>query len=127
MAEGFLRAAVGDTAEIHSAGSKPAGYVHRLAIAVMREVGLDLSAARSKHLDEFLARPITTVITVCGRADQACPAFPGQVHRHHWPFDDPAHATGTDEEVLAEFRRVRDEIARVFTAYGAGLREGAAR
>ncbi|HLP24125.1 MAG TPA: arsenate reductase ArsC [Acidobacteriota bacterium] len=126
MAEGVLRAAAGDVVEVHSAGSKPAGYVHPKAIQVMREIGIDLSAHTSKHMKEFMDRSVTTVITVCGNADQACPIFPGQVNRHHWRFDDPAHATGTDEEVLAEFRRVRDEIRRVFTAYGAGLREGAA-
>jgi arsenate reductase len=60
------------------------------------------------------------VITVCGNADQACPMFPGQVNRHHWGFDDPAHATGTEEEQMQVFRRVRDEIARVFGAYAAG-------
>jgi arsenate reductase len=63
---------------------------------------------------------------VCGRADQACPVFHGQVNRHHWPFDDPAHATGTDEEIAAEFRRVRDEIRRVFEAYADGRRDAAA-
>ncbi|MBI5426297.1 MAG: arsenate reductase ArsC [Opitutae bacterium] len=126
MAEGVLRAAAGDVVAVHSAGSKPAGYVHPKAIEVMREIGIDLSAHTSKHMKEFMHTPITTVITVCGVADQACPIFPGQVNRHHWRFDDPAHATGTDAEVLAEFRRVRDEIRKVFTAYGTGLREGAA-
>jgi len=126
MAEGVLRAAAGDVVTVHSAGSKPAGYVHPKAIQVMREIGIDISAHTSKHMKEFMTTPITTVITVCGNADQACPIFPGQVNRHHWRFDDPAHATGTDEEVLAQFRRVRDEIKKVFTAYGAGLREGAA-
>jgi arsenate reductase len=63
---------------------------------------------------------VETVITVCGNADQACPMFPGQVNRHHWGFDDPAHSTGSDEEKLAVFRRVRDEIRRVFEAYAAG-------
>lgn len=126
MAEGVLRAVAGDVVDVQSAGSKPAGYVHPKAIAVMREIGLDLSGHTSKHMREFLDREVRTVITVCGVADQACPIYPGQVNRHHWRFDDPAHATGTDEQVLAEFRRVRDEIRRVFTAYGAGLREGAA-
>lgn len=126
MAEGVLRAAAGDVVDVQSAGSKPAGYVHPKAIAVMREIGIDLSGHTSKHMREFLDREVRTVITVCGVADQACPIYPGQVNRHHWRFDDPAHATGTDEQVLAEFRRVRDEIRRVFTAYGAGLREGAA-
>jgi arsenate reductase len=124
MAEGILRAAAGDLIAVHSAGSKPAGYVHPKAIQVLREIGLDLSAHTSKHMNEFLDRKITTVITVCGNADQACPVYPGQLHRHHWGFDDPAHATGTEEEILAEFRRVRDQIRLVFEAYAAGLREG---
>ncbi len=126
MAEGVLRAAVGDAVEVASAGSKPAGYVHPKSIQVMKEIGIDISAHTSKHMNEFLNRQVTTVITVCGNADQACPMFPGQAHRHHWGFEDPAHATGTEEQVLTEFRRVRDEIRRVFTAYGAGLREGSA-
>ncbi len=124
LAEGILRAAAGDLVEVASAGSKPAGYVHPLAIRVMQEIGIDISAHRSKHLNEFLDRPVQTVITVCGHADQVCPLFPGQVHRYHWGFDDPAHAGGSDEEQLAVFRRVRDEIRRLFEAYAAGLREG---
>jgi arsenate reductase len=122
MAEGVLREAGGDLLEVHSAGSKPAGYVHPKAIEVLREIGIDISGHGSKHMDEFLVRDIETVITVCGNADQACPVFPGQLNRHHWPFDDPAHATGSEEEVLAEFRRVRDEIRVVFRAYAAGRR-----
>jgi arsenate reductase (thioredoxin) len=124
MAEGILRAAAGDLVEVHSAGSKPTGYVHPKALQVLREIGIDISGHTSKHMNEFLNRQITTVITVCGNADQACPIFPGQVNRHHWGFDDPAHAKGTEEEILVQFRRVRDEIARVFRAYAAGLREG---
>ena len=124
LAEGILRAAAGDLVDVYSAGSKPAGYVHPKAIQVMREIGLDISGHTSKHMNEFLTRPITTVITVCGNADQACPMFPGQVNRHHWGFDDPAHATGTEEEILAQFRRVRDAIKLTFEAYAAGLHEG---
>jgi arsenate reductase len=123
LAEGILRAAAGDFLEVASAGSKPAGYVHPLAIRALREIGIDISAHTSKHLDEFTARPVETVITVCGNADQVCPVFPGQLNRHHWPFDDPAHAAGTDEEKFAVFRRVRDEIRRVFTAYAEGRRD----
>jgi arsenate reductase (thioredoxin) len=123
MAEGILRAAAGELVEVHSAGSKPAGYVHPKAIQVLREIGIDISSHTSKHMNEFLNREITTVITVCGNADQACPVYPGQVNRYHWGFDDPAHATGTDEEILAEFRRVRDAIGMVFNAYAAGLLE----
>jgi arsenate reductase len=120
LAEGILRAAAGDILDVVSAGSKPAGYVHPLAIQAMQEIGIDISAHRSKPLSEFLQAKIETVITVCGHADEACPIFPGQVNRHHWPFDDPARATGTDEEKLAVFRRVRNEIRRVFTAYADG-------
>ena len=126
MAEGILRAAAGDLVEVYSAGSKPAGHVHPKAIQVLREIGIDLSGQASKHLEDFLNRKITTVITVCGNADQACPMFPGQVNRYHWGFDDPAHATGTEEEILAEFRRVRDQIRLVFEAYAAGLKDGKA-
>ncbi len=127
LAEGLLRKALGDGYRIASAGSKPAGYVHPLAIKVMAEAGLDISGHHSKHLDEFLAQQVETVITVCGNADQACPMFPGQVNRHHFPFDDPAHATGTEEEQLAVFRRVRDEIRAVFGAYAAGRKDEARR
>ena len=125
LAEGILRAVAGDILDVQSAGSKPAGYVHPLAIAAMKEIDIDLSAHRSKSMTEFMDQKVETVITVCGNADQACPIFPGQVNRHHWPFDDPAHATGTDEEKLAVFRRVRDEIRRTFTAYAEGRRDQA--
>jgi arsenate reductase len=120
LAEGILRSMAGDLLDVQSAGSSPAGYVHPLAIEVMREIGIDISGHRSKHLNEFLNSKIETVITVCGKADQVCPAFPGQINRHHWGFDDPAHVTGTEEQKLVVFRRVRDEIRRVFEAYGAG-------
>lgn len=126
LAEGILRAAAGDTLRVASAGSKPAGYVHPLAIKVMQEIGIDISGHHSKHLNEFLNQQVDTVITVCGNADQACPMFPGQVNRYHWGFDDPAHATGTEEEQLAVFRRVRDEIRRVFEAFAAGYRQAKA-
>ena len=123
LAEGILRSVAGDILDVASAGSKPAGYVHPMAVEAMREIGIDLSSHRSKHMNEFLQAQVETVITVCGNADQACPIFPGQVNRHHWPFEDPAHATGTDEEKLAMFRRVRNEIRRVFTAYAEGRRD----
>jgi arsenate reductase len=112
-------------ANVQSAGSNPAGNVHPLAIKVMAEIGMDISAHRSKHLKEFLDQPIHTVITVCGNLDQGCPIFPGQVNRHHWPFIDPAKATGSEEEILNCFRMVRDEMRRVFEAYAAGLRDAA--
>ena len=124
MAEGILRAAAGDIITVHSAGSNPVGYVHPQAIAVLAEIGIDISAHTSKHMNDFLEKKIDAVITVCGNADQACPLFPGQVHRYHWGFDDPAHATGTEEEIRNAFRRVRDQIQLVFNAYAAGLRQG---
>lgn len=127
MAEAILREEAGDLVEVASAGSKPSGQVHPIAISVMNEIGLDLSTHRSKHLNEFLEKQVDTVITVCGNAEQACPIFPGQVNRYHWGFDDPAKAEGSEEEKLAFFRRVRDEIRLVFGAYAAGLREGRAQ
>ena len=123
LAEGILRKAAGDILDVQSAGSKPAGYVHPMAVAAMKEIGIDISSHRSKHMNEFLTEPVETVITVCGNADQACPMYPGQLNRHHWGFDDPAHATGSDEEKMQVFRRVRDEIARVFGAYADGRKD----
>ena len=121
LAEGILRPAVGEAAEVASAGSDPAGYVHPMAVEVMKEIEIDISAHTSKHLDNFLQREVHTVITVCGNADQACPIFPGQAEKHHWPFDDPAKATGSEEEIRAVFRRVRDEIRAKFEAYAAEI------
>ena len=124
LAEGILRVAAGDLIQVASAGSKPAGFVHPLSISVMREIGIDISEHYSKDMADFLNRPVDTVITVCGFADQACPMFPGQLNRYHWGFDDPAHATGTEEEIVEEFRRVRNQIKLVFEAYASGLRRG---
>ncbi len=123
IAEGILRHAAGDLMEVHSAGSRPAGYVHPRAIQVLKEIGIDITSHTSKHMNDFLNRDVTTVITVCGNADQACPMFPGQVNRYHWGFEDPAHATGSEDEVLQVFRQVRDQIKLVFEAYAAGYRE----
>lgn len=123
MAEGILRNAAGDLIEVQSAGSNPAGYVHPNAIRVLKEIGIDISGHTSKHMNDFSSQTISTVITVCGDADEACPMFPGQVNRHHWGFDDPAHAEGTEDEILGEFRRIRDQIQLTFEAYAAGLKE----
>jgi len=125
IAEAILRHAAGDLLDVRSAGSKPAGYVHPLAIQAMAEIGIDISGHHSKHLNEFLQQDVETVITVCGNADQGCPAFPGQLNRHHWGFDDPAHAPGDENAQLAVFRRVRDQIKAVFEAYAAGRRDAA--
>jgi arsenate reductase len=124
MAEGILRASAGEMIRIESAGSAPTDQVHPFAIKVMNEIGIDISEHRSKHFSEFLDTPVHTVISVCGNADQACPMFPGMVRRYHWAFDDPAKVEGSENDVLSVFRRVRDEIARVFDAYAAGLQTG---
>ena len=123
LAEGILRNALGPRFTVASAGSKPAGFVHPLAIKALAEINIDISSHHSKHLNEFLNDNVETVITVCGNADQACPIFPGQLNRHHWGFDDPAHATGSEAEQFLVFQRVRDEIRRVFEAYAAGRRD----
>ncbi|MFP6873544.1 MAG: arsenate reductase ArsC [Verrucomicrobiales bacterium] len=123
MAEGILRNTAGDLLEVHSAGSNPAGYVHPKAIEALSEIGIDISEHSSKHMDSFLESDIRTVITVCSNADRVCPGFPGQVNRHHWGFEDPAHASGDDGEVMKVFRRVRDQVKLVFEAYASGIRE----
>ena len=120
MAEALLQRAAGDALRVASAGSKPGGYVHPLSIKAMAELDIDISDHRSKNLDEFLNQDVEVVITVCGNADQVCPVFPGQAKRYHWGFDDPADAEGSEEEQMLFFRRVRDEIDRVFSAYGHG-------
>lgn len=123
MAEGILRQAAGSLLEVHSAGAKPAGYVHPLAIEVMGEIGIDLSGHTSKHLDLFLEAGIDTVITVCDNAQEACPVFPGAVNRHHWAFEDPPKAVRPGESEIDAFRRIRDQIRLVFEAYAAGLHD----
>ena len=123
MAEGILRHAGGDLFEVRSAGSKPAGYVHPMAIEAMKEIDIDISAHESKSLELFLDGTVDTIVTVCGNASDACPVFPGDVKRYHWGFTDPAHAEGSDEEVMAVFREVRDLIRNTFEAYAAGYRE----
>jgi len=113
MAEGLLRAWAAGGHESLSAGANPSGYVHPLAIQVMQEIGIDISQQSSKSIREFLPPegvPPNLIVSVCDSAAEACPLFPGNVERLHWPFDDPAHAEGTEEEKLAFFRRVRDEI-----------------
>ncbi len=109
MAEGLLRHIAGDRFEVESAGTI-ASFVRPQAIAAMAEIGIDISGHRSKCLDEFLATPFDYVITVCDNSNESCPVFPGKAERIHWSFDDPAAATGSDEQILAEFRRIREEI-----------------
>lgn len=100
-----------------SAGSKPSGYVHPLAIQAMNELDIDLSANTSKSLDQFAEQEFDLVITVCDNAKESCPVFPQATETLHWPFDDPADATGTDEEKMILFRRVRDEIKKKIQNY----------
>jgi arsenate reductase len=103
--------------ESESAGSKPSGYVHPLAIRAMQELNIDITQNTSKSLDAFRDQPFDLVVTVCGNAKESCPAFPGATETLHWPFDDPADATGTDEEKMLVFRRVRDEIKQTIQNY----------
>jgi len=110
MAEGFLKS-FDRNLEVHSAGTWATGVVHPRAIAVMKEIGIDISQARSKSVDQFLNQEFDYVITVCDNAKETCPVFLGKVkHRIHIGFDDPVEAMGTEEYVMSEFRRVRDEI-----------------
>ena len=111
MAEGFLKS-FDDTIEVYSAGTEPSSQVHPLAIKAMAEMNIDISKNRPKSVDEFIHQSFDYVITVCGGANESCPTFTGRVNnRWHIGFDDPAEATGTNEEVMAEFRRIRNEIA----------------
>ena len=110
MAEGLWRSIVGDKWDVHSAGLKPAGYVHPMAITVMHEAGVDISAQASKHVDRFMGQPFDLVITVCDNTHESCPTLPGAKSVEHWPFDDPAAAIGPEPDVLEAFRKVRDQI-----------------
>lgn len=120
MAEALWNHLGGRAWQAVSAGSKPAGYVHPLAVRVMQELEIDLSQHESKSLEPFRDELFDLVVTVCDNAQEACPAFPGAKEMLHWPFDDPAHATGAEAERLAEFRRVRDEIRDRIASYLAG-------
>jgi arsenate reductase len=111
MAEGFARAIAPHGVRVYSAGLEPEGLNPR-AVKVMAELGIDISCQHSKSIEEIPAQEIGTVITLCGDAEERCPAFPGKVKRIHWPLPDPAKATGSEEEILGVFRRVRDEIKR---------------
>jgi arsenate reductase (thioredoxin) len=110
MAEGLLRGLGGSGYEVHSAGSKPNGWVSPLAIQAMEKIGIDISGHRSKSVAEFEGQKFDTVITVCDSAAEECPVFPG-AQRIHWSIWDPGNATGSHEEKLAAFYRIRDELA----------------
>lgn len=117
MAHGILQK-LNPSFEVHSAGVRPASEVHPLAIQVMKEIGIDISGNFPKQIDRYLDQSWDYVITVCGGAKENCPLFDGEVkHRLHIGFDDPDAFTGSAEEVLAEFRRVRDEIYGCFKQF----------
>ena len=122
MAEAFFKKYGGDRFDVRSAGTEPKG-VNPLTVRVMNEIGIDLSEARSKHLDEFLGHwPVQILVIVCHDADATCPAvWPGILERHMWPFEDPAKATGSEEQRLDEFRRIRDEIGQKIKTWVASL------
>jgi arsenate reductase (thioredoxin) len=116
MAEALLRALASDRVEVASAGTE-ATRVHPLAVRAMDELGIDLRGHRSKNVDAFLDEPWDVVITVCDSANERCPIFPGHTQRLHWSFEDPSAASGSEEERLAVFRRVRDAIAERLRAW----------
>ena len=117
MAEGFLKE-FDDKLEVFSAGTHPSHEVHPKAIEVMKELGIDLSAHVPENVDQYLGQAFDYVITVCGSAKETCPTFIGDVKHHlHIGFEDPADATGSNEEVLNEFRTIRDEIKRDFYTF----------
>ena len=119
MAEGLLRHDAGGQFEVESAGTKP-GSVRPEAIAVMHELGIDISGHRSKHVNELDGDLFDYVITVCDNAKESCPLFPGAVKRLHHGFEDPAAVNGSDEERLAVFRRVRDELREYLREFASG-------
>jgi arsenate reductase len=110
-AEAIVNARLGDVWEVYSAGRQPTGYVHPLALRALAEIGIQ-HEGRSKHADEYRAVPFDIVVTVCDDAAENCPVWLGQGKRLHLGFPDPAKATGTDDEIMAAFRQVRDDIAR---------------
>jgi len=126
MAEAFLRKYAGDEFQVYSAGFKPAP-IHPYVYDVMAEVGLDLQGQRSKGVDEFFNKVYFGIlITVCERAEEECPTFPGLGERHYWPIEDPVAVKGTEDEKLAAFRRARDQIERRILDWLESRADGAA-
>ena len=122
MAEGFLKS-FDKNLDVVSAGTEPSNKVHPKAVQVMQELGIDLSKGYPKSVNDFLNESFDYVITVCGGAKETCPIFTGNVkHRLHIGFDDPAEAVGTDEFILSEFRRIRNEINRDFNKFYKNIR-----
>ena len=126
MAEGILRAKAGDRFDVASAGTEARG-VNPLAVRAMREIGVDIAGQTSKTLERFLGERWDCVVTVCDSANEACPVFAGAITRLNWSFEDPSAAQGSEEERLAVFRRVRDEIAGRIAAWLEARHGAAAR
>lgn len=120
IAEGFARALGGEAFEVYSAGLEPQG-LNPQAVEVMREAGIDISRQTSDEIDPHLLDRMDYAITLCGHAEELCPITPSHVRRLHWPFDDPAKATGSQEEVMREFRRVRDQIQKRIAEFMDGV------
>ncbi len=116
MAEGFARELGMEEIEAHSAGLMAAG-VHPRAIAVMREIGIDISGQQSKTIDEDILQSMDMVITLCDHAAESCPWTPPNIKRLHWPIKDPVGTRGTEEEIVQDFRRARDEIGQKITKF----------
>jgi len=123
MAEGFARELGKGLIEAYSAGLLHAG-VHPRAIAVMEEAGIDISKQQSKEIDEDLLRKMDVVITLCTNAEAACPWTPPEIRRIHWPIKDPVGTVGTEEKIMKEFRRARDEIRDKVLEFIEGVKHG---
>lgn len=122
MAEGFARKAGEGLIETYSAGLMAAG-VHPRAIAVMKEMGIDISEQRSREIDEDLLRSMDVIITLCANAEEACPWTPPEIERLHWPIKDPVRARGSEKQIMKEFQRARDEIGVKVEGFIKGLRQ----
>jgi arsenate reductase len=117
MAEGFLKS-FDSSLDVYSAGTKPAGQISSKAVLVMREKGIDISEGIPENVEKYINDSFDFVVTVCDNAKESCPVFTGNVRKRlHIGFEDPAGATGTDEEILGIYRRVRDEIEQAFTDF----------
>ena len=123
MAEGFARTLGKGLIEPYSAGLIAAG-VNKRAIAVMKEIGIDISGQNSEEINEDLLKTMDVIITLCGNAEESCPYTPPQIKRIHWPVDDPVGTIGTEEEIMKEFRRARDEIKRKIEEFIQQLKKG---
>lgn len=122
MAEGLAKELGKGMLEVHSAGLLPL-YVNPYAIKVMKEIEIDITGQTSKSIDESMLNSMDVVITLCGHAEGMCPVTPPLIKRLHWPIDDPVGADGTEEEILSEFRRARDEIKKRIESFIADVKQ----